>query len=337
MTTLQQFNTTSSTTSTIASSGAVFGSVINAVGTASSLGGAISSGLSSGDIASAIRSINIPAAGAAVGSIVSAVSSFANSDNPNDFRVRLSLPLWPSFINSPVLKPLHDAGGMIFPYTPNIQIRSVANYGHESVMHSNFSVNYFKNSEPQTITISAPMNVEDQTQALYWIGAFHYFRSVTKMFMGVDPLAGNPPPLVFLNGYGNYVFKNIPVVVESVDIEFSNDCDYISTPVVASAAAQAASVANAVGSVANTVGSAIPALAGLTGAINSIAGAASSVSAILGAYNVGGTTSGGLAYVPTKSEFRITVRPVYSRTSMRQFSLDLFVTGGYINNYFGYV
>ena len=335
MTTLQQFNTGQSASSTIASTGAVFGSVINAVGTATTLSGAISSGFSSGDIASAIRSINIPALGAAVGSISSAISSFSNTTNPDDFRVQLSLPNWPSFINSPVLKPLHDAGGMVFPYTPSIDIRSTATYGHEPVLQNNFSVNYFKNSEPQQITITAPMPVEDQTQALYWIAALHYFRSATKMFMGIDPLAGNPPPIVMLNGYGNFVFKNIPVVIESVDITLPNDCDYISTPVVGSAAAQAANVSNAVSNVASSIGSAIPSLAGLTGTISSIAGAASSVSAILAAYSVGGTVSGGLAYVPTKSEFRITVRPVYSRQSMRQFSLDLFVTGGYIGNYYG--
>jgi len=337
MTTLQQFNTGQSSTSTIATSGAVFGSVANAVGTAGRLGSAISSALQSGDISSAIRSINLPAAGEAVGSVVSAVSMFSNNDNPNDFRVRLSLPNWISFIDSPVLKPLRDAGGMIFPYTPEITMQSVATYGHEPTMHNNFSINYFKFSEPQKIQITAPMNVEDPTQALYWLASLHYFRSITKMFMGYDALAGNPPPVVFLNGYGNYVFKNIPVVVETVDVTLPKDCDYISTPVVGTEAGNIANISNAIGNVANTVGSAIPGLSGITGLVNGIAGGVGQVSSMLSAYNIGGTVSGGLAYVPTASTFTISVRAVYSRTSIRQFSLDQFVSGGYINNYFGYM
>ena len=337
MTTLQQFNTGQSATSTITTSGAVFGSAVNAINTVSNLSSAINSGIATGNVASAIRSINLPAAGEAIGSVVSAVSMFSNNDNPNDFRVRLSLPNWVSFLNSPVLAPLKQAGGMIFPYTPNIQIKSSANYSHEPVLHTNFPINYYKNSEPSSITINGPMHVEDQTQALYWIAAFHYFRSVTKMFMGLDALAGNPPPLVFLNGYGNYVFKNIPVVVESVEINLNNDCDYISTPVVGSAAGNIANISNAVGNVAGSIGSSISSLSGITGAINSIAGGVGQVSSMMSAYNIGGSVNGGLAYVPTKSEFSVTVRPVYSRTSIRQFSLDQFVSGGYINNYFGYV
>jgi len=337
MTTLQQFNSGQSVTSTIATSGAVFGAVNNAVGTASRLGSAISSALSTGDVVSAIRSINLPAAGEAVGSVLSAVSMFSNTDNPNDFRVRLSLANWSSFTNSPVLKPLKDAGGLIFPYTPAIQMRSAANYGHEPTVHNNYPVTYYKNSDPGTITIDAPMHVEDPTQALYWIAALHYLKSLTKMFEGYDALAGNPPPIVYLNGYGNYVLKNIPVVVESVTAELNADSDYISTNVVGTEAGNISNIADSVGGLASTIGGAIPGLSGITSAISSIAGGVGQVSSMLSAYNIGDTVNGGLAYVPTKSNFNVVLRPVYSRQSIRQFSLDQFVSGGYINNYFGYL
>jgi hypothetical protein len=321
----------------IGATGASFSAATQAVGTASRLGAAISSGYASGNVVGAIRAINLPAGGEAVGDIFSAVASFGGDANANDWRVRLSLPTWPSFRTSPVLKPLKEAGGLVFPYTPMININSGANYTKEAVTHSNFAFQAFKNSEPGAIEITAPMNVEDSTQALYWIAAVHYLRSISKMFSGNDPKAGNPPPIVFLNGYGNFVFKNVPVVVTRFSCQLPQDCDYIGCEVVGSAAGAVAGIADSIGGLADTLGdtlgSGIPGLS----AISSIAGGVGQVAGLLGTFGVGGTTSGGTAHVPTKSSFTLSLMPVYSRTSARKFSLDRFVTGGYLNNPFGYV
>jgi hypothetical protein len=40
--------------------------------------------------------------------------------------------------------------------------------------------------------------------------------------------AGQPPPIVKLNGYGDFVFKDIPVVVKSFTLDLPKDVDYIS-------------------------------------------------------------------------------------------------------------
>jgi len=61
------------------------------------------------------------------------------------------------------------------------------------------------------------------------------------------------------------------------------------------------------------------------------------VAGLLGTFGIGGTTSGGVSHVPTKSEFVIKLQPIYSRNSVRNFSLDRFVGGGYLNNSFGWV
>lgn len=325
-------------TSTINAASATFGAVAGAVGTASRLSSAISSGYASGNIAGAIRSIDLPAAGEAVGDIMGALSMFGGGEAAeNDWRVRLSLPNWVSFKNSPVLEPLKEAGGLIFPYTPQIQIRSGASYTKTPVVQTNYPFNAFKTSDPGSITITAPMNVEDSTQALYWIAAVHYLRSVSKMFAGNDPKAGNPPPIVFLNGYGQYVFKNVPVVITSFDTTLPNDCDYIACDVVGSAMGNVEGVADSIGGLADTLGGAIPGLSGITSTVSSIAGGVGQVAGLLGTFGVGGSTSAGQAYVPTKSSFTVTVQPVYSRNSVRKFSLDRFVQGGYINNSFGYI
>lgn len=325
--------------SKIASTAATFGAAANAVGTASRLSAAVSAGYNAGGIGRAIRAINLPAGGEAVGDIFSAVASFGGDANANDWRVRLSLPTWPSFRTSPVLKPLKEAGGLIFPYTPQISIRSQARYGAENIVHSNFQFQAYKNSDPGSIEVVAPMNVEDASQALYWIAAVHYLRSVSKMFSGNDPKAGNPPPIIFLNGYGNYVFKNVPVVVTSFNLQLPQDCDYISTDVVGSAAGAVAGIADSIGGLADTLGDtlSVGGIPGITSKISNIAGGVSQVAGLLGAFGVGGATSGGRAFVPTKSSFTLSLLPMYSRSSARRFSLDRFVTGGYLNGGFGYI
>ena len=317
-------------------SNASFGAVSQANNVARKLGGAISAVGAVANIGSAIRSLSLPAGGEGIGDLDSAISSFGGEANANDWRVRLSLPNWTSFKRSPVLAPLKDAGGLIFPYTPTISIKAGSKYTGESATHSNFPFQAFKHSDPGTIEITAPMAVEDPTQALYWIASVHYLRSIAKMFSGNDMKAGNPPPIVFLNGYGNYVFKNVPVAIQSFSCTLPNDCDYIACDVVGSSAGDIQSVTDSIGGLADVLGGAIPGVSAL-GAISSIAGGVGQVAGLLGAFGVGGTSSGGQAHVPTKSQFQITLVPMYSRASTRKFSLDRFVTGGYLNSGFGYI
>ena len=312
--------------STISSASNAVGSITGALNSASNLA-TLGSAARLGDIMSLVEG---------AGDIVSAVAAFSD-DNPNDWRVRLSLPTWPSFRSSPVLAPLKDAGGLIFPYTPTIKMASSARYTPISTVHTNYTFQAFQNSDPGEITITAPMFCEDATQGLYWIAMVHYLRSLTKMFAGNDAKAGNPPPLVFLNGYGNYVFKNVPVVVKSFSTNLDKDCDYIGVDVVGSAAGEVQGVADSLGGLADTLGGAIPNLSGITSTVSSIAGGVGQIAGVLGTFGVGGSVSGGVAHVPTKSSFSITLIPVYSRNSAKRFSLDRFVQGGYLNNSFGYI
>jgi len=326
--------------STISASSNAIAGVANGASAVTNLGGALSTALN-GDIAGAIRSVNLPAAGEAVGDILSAVATFGGDANPNDWRVRLSLANWSSFQTSPVLAPLKDAGGLVFPYTPKINIKSAANYQAQKTIHTNYAFQYFQNSDPGEIDITAPMYVEDPTQGLYWIAMVHYLRSLTKMFAGNDPKAGNPPPVIFLNGYGNYVFKNVPVVVKSMNVDMDKECDYIGVNVVGSAAGAVAGVADSIGGLSDTLGNVLPGFGGvtsdITGAVSTIAGGVGQVAGLLGTFGVGGTISGGVSHVPTKSTFTVKLQPIYSRDSARKFSLDQFVTGGYLNNSFGYI
>ena len=330
------FDSAAGITSKIGATQSTFGAISGGAGVVRNLSSALDLA-KGGDIMAGIRSINLPAAGELVGNVMAAVSLFSSDNNSDDWRVRLSLPSWPAFSSSPVLKPLKDAGGLIFPYTPTISIESSAKYTPVSPVHTNFAFQTYENSKPGAITITAPFFVEDASQALYWIAAVHYLRSVSKMFTGRDFIAGNPPPLVLLNGYGNYVFKNVPVVITKFTVSLKNDTDYIATGVEGSAAGAATGLADSIGGLAGALGGLGGAIGGIANSIGKIAGGVGDVSSLLGGFGLGGTVSGGTTYVPVKSEMTVTVEPAYSRNSARNFSLQQFVQGGYMNGTPGYI
>jgi hypothetical protein len=159
------------------------------------------------------------------------------------------------------------------------------------------------------------------------------------MFSGNDPKAGNPPPVVFLNGYGNYVFKNIPVVVSKISVQLDKDCDYLGVDVVGSAAGALEGLTEGVSSLSDSVSNLFPgsAASSIAESVSDVAGTVGGFAALAGTFGLGGEISGGVTHVPTKSTFTVDLIPVYSRDSVRKFSLDRFVGGGYLNNNFGYV
>jgi hypothetical protein len=295
---------------------------------ASAIGGALS-------FASDSRSMTLPRLGEVTGDVLSAYAMFKDI-SIDDWRVRLTLPTWPSFRGSAVLKPLKDAGGMIFPYTPTISIQSNAAYTPLQPIHANYKFNAYQHSDPGTITIVAPMNVEDPDQALYWIAALHYFRSITKMFSGNDPKAGNPPPIVQLNAYGSYIFNNVPVVVTGFQTSLDATCDYIPVSTHTSVAGMVNSIASGAGQLAGAVGGAFG-LQKVTDTITDITDGISMAATLANSMGLGFSKGGGLAHVPTKSQFTVTLTPMYSRTSARKFSLDNFVSGSYLKNGVGYI
>jgi hypothetical protein len=146
-----------------------------------------------------------------------------------DWRVKLSFPSNPAFADSSVLAPLIATGGLVFPYTPAIQIIHSASYSEMSPIHNNYPFLSYENSKVDAITITAPFYIEDAAEAAYWVGAMHFLRSATKMQFGNDKDAGAPPPILQLDGYGDYVFKSVPVVIKSFTMDLPNDSDYIST------------------------------------------------------------------------------------------------------------
>jgi hypothetical protein len=333
-------------TVTSVASGAL-NAVQGALGTASKLAGALNNLSNPAALISSLRSINLPFGGEAGVKLSNAAASFGGSEASNDWRVRLSIPT--AFASSPMLQPLVQAGGLVFPYTPSIQINSSASYDEQTLTHSNYQFIAYQNSRIDQIQIIAPFNVEDGAQAMYWLAAVHLFRSATKMFTGDGNLSGNPPPIMKLNGYGDYVFKNVPVVIKSFSVDLPQEANYINTSM-AGAGVSTAGGGGALSSIAGLAGSSRQ-LAGLAGALgaNKVANSLGALGAVGGAVaGIGSFVNGisslagggpfavaGNSWVPTKSTFNITLQPIYSRESVRQFSLQKFVNGQYVNG--GYI
>lgn len=161
--------------------------------------------------------------------INSTVVSFAND---TEDRVRISDPS-NIFINSnnPVLRPLAEVGFVLFPYTPSISMSHTAAYNPENPTHSNYTYPFYQNSPTSTINITGTFTAKDPDSARYVIAVQHFFRSVTKMFYGKDPEAGTPPPVLRLDGHGDYQFSSIPIVITDFNINLPTDVDYISTTI----------------------------------------------------------------------------------------------------------
>jgi hypothetical protein len=152
------------------------------------------------------------------------------SDGTKDWRVKLSLPTSPSYLGGSILDPLKASGNaLIFPFTPQINMTHTANYNILDPIHSNYPFLSYQNSKLEQISITGEFYCETSVDARYWVAAVHYLRSVTKMSFGNTSNAGQPPPVVKLNGYGDFVFKDVPVVVRSFTLDLPKDVDYIST------------------------------------------------------------------------------------------------------------
>ena len=126
---------------------------------------------------------------------------------------------------------LSNSCGLIFPYTPQINITHSVNYDSSSVTHSNLQLNHYKNTPPPSYRLEAVFTADNRENALHMLSAIWFLRAVTKCDFGEEAntrgVAGMPPPVLYLNGY-NQIMDNIPVIVKSFSYTLPNDKDYVS-------------------------------------------------------------------------------------------------------------
>lgn len=192
------------------------------VGIASLLQGA--AGTNPNRLVSLFRSSGIPLGAESNNNSAVVSARFSERPENKDWRVTISHDM---IYNEQIFSPLGTTGGMVFPYTPQITMSHTANYDTIPIIHTNYPFYAYKNSQVDDIAISGKFTVADQNEAVYWLAMMHFLRTVTKMYFGQGPNLGNPPPICTLNGYGDFVYNNVSVIVKNFTIQLSDDVDYI--------------------------------------------------------------------------------------------------------------
>lgn len=246
-----------------------------------------------------------------------------NYNSQPDWRVRLSLAPGASYLynaGGDILAPLQATNGVIFPYTPQINVSYRANYDPADVTHSNYKLFFYKNSAVDDIQIIADFTAQDTGEASYVLAVIHFFKSVTKMFYGQDsnPNAGTPPPLCYLSGLGQYQFNNHPLLVTNFQYSLPNDVDYI----------RAGSTTQYSGQNLSSYQQRIKSGGFLDAILGRLRGSGLNRGATSGPPKFNSLSNSQATYVPTKIQINITCVPVVSRNDIsRNFSLEEYGTG----------
>lgn len=147
-----------------------------------------------------------------------------------DLRVKIRVPT--AYLKATTIglsRELEQLGGIVFPYTPTIAIEHKANYTSSTPIHNNYTIWFYKNSESPPINIAGTFTVQNEKDAGVFLATVHLLRSLTKMRFGGkngDTNSGSPPPVCRLDAYGDYMFRNVPVVISSFRIDLPKDVDY---------------------------------------------------------------------------------------------------------------
>ena len=151
--------------------------------------------------------------------------------NDGDWRVKLRLAPLSTYLYKAaqpgILQPLAVTDGVVFPYTPQISTAYTAKYTPYDLTHSNYRGYFYQGSAVEEVSISCPFTAQDTKEAEYLLAVIHFFRSATKMFYGQDAERGTPPPLVYLQGLGEYQFNLQPCVISNFRYDLPTDVDYI--------------------------------------------------------------------------------------------------------------
>jgi hypothetical protein len=221
-----------------------------------------------------------------------------------------------------ILQPLSVTDGVVFPYTPSIQTAYKANYSSYDLTHSNYRGYFYQGSQVEDIQITGKFTAQDSNEANYLLAVIHFFRSITKMFYGNDPQRGAPPPLVFLQGLGEYQFNLAPCVVAQFTYNLPDNVDYIRAGSPNTNGANLLQRRNRQDLPTNTFTSALGRIQSVLGAQGIKKGAIPSPPSppTLGTNRP--------TYVPTAMDISIVLHPIQSRSQVsKQFSLKQYASG----------
>ena len=195
--------------------GGSVGSALNGAigGTLNSFGSALNgaNGLISGVSAGNLGSTNITFSGDAS----AANGSSTSGGTAEDWRIRVRCPAF------------GGAATVIFPVLPSVTLAFSAGYSSQRLTHSNYASYFYESSDVRAIQITGDFPIQTVDEGMELLNAINFFKATTKMFFGSGPDAGNPPPLVILDGFGKKYLNKVSCVVTEFQHTMTNDVDYI--------------------------------------------------------------------------------------------------------------
>jgi hypothetical protein len=229
--------------------------------------------------------------------IVRTGAKWSGRNEKTDWRVRLQVPDGPltkffDFENNPIMKPLSQSQGIFWPLTPAVVVQHSANYNAMDQVHSNYPHQAYQNSQVDSFNVIGEFPVQNSDDAKHWVATINFLRTATKMFFGsergIDGLKGNPPPILHFYGYGDHMFNKVPVIINTFNVELRPGIDYIST--------KQTQTGYGDGRVDPTLAAQVEAGESQT-------------------------------WAPTLSNVSVLLTPIYSRDSVKNFSMKKFVNG----------
>jgi hypothetical protein len=234
--------------------------------------------------------------------IVNARAKWSGRHDKKDWRVRLQVPQGSPletffFDNNKLMAPLKSSRGIFWPLTPAMVIQHSANYNTMEQVHSNYPHFAYQNSQVDQMNIIGEFPVQNQDDARHWVATINFLRTATKMFFGSDQEhKGSPPPILHLSGYGDHMFNKVPVILNTFNVELRQGIDYISTD------NKPDDPLNYFDDEGNFIGEGV------------------------GSGTPTGTPTEA-TWAPTLSNISVLITPIYSRDSVKTFSMHKFVRG----------
>lgn len=152
------------------------------------------------------------------------------------------------------LRVLTELGGILFPYTPTINVSGGANWQVTKLPHSNINYPTWENSDPEQYDITGDFTASNPSEALYCLAILNFLRTIVK---GSGPnynggsenrlaedfglgrtgngkwagmareVPGAPPPVLYFSAYGHGMINEVPVVVQNYSYSLAKDIDYV--------------------------------------------------------------------------------------------------------------
>lgn len=123
---------------------------------------------------------------------------------------------------------LRRTNGIIFPFTPNINVAHQVDYSQYDLVHTNYQQNSYVKTSAPTIQIQSSFASQTPEEAAYTVGVMHFLRVMSKMNFGArDQDRGTPPPVLEFSAYGTFNFYKVPVLIGSFNFTYEDGVDYV--------------------------------------------------------------------------------------------------------------